>query len=82
LNANVLFCRFYFEFHLVYEQTQGQVIFLITDFEMCANDSRTVLQYAKVASHVKLTKGNLASWPCVDSVFDEHESSKIGPRCF
>jgi hypothetical protein len=46
----VLFCRFYFEFHLVYEQTQGQVFFLIIDFEMCANDSRTVLQYAKVAS--------------------------------
>jgi len=27
--------------------------FLIIDFEMCANDSRTLLQYAKVASHVK-----------------------------
>jgi hypothetical protein len=30
-NANVLFCRFYFESHLVYDQTQGQVLFFFNN---------------------------------------------------
>ncbi len=48
---------------------------------MCASYNRTALQYAEVASYIKLTKGNVTSWPCVDSVFGEYESLKVGPRC-
>jgi hypothetical protein len=46
------------------------------------SDNRTAHQYAKLASHVKLMEGKVASLSCVDSAFGEHESFKIGSRCF
>jgi hypothetical protein len=57
-------------------------VFVLIDFKMCASDNRIALQYAEVASYIKLTQGNVTSWPCVDLAFGEYESFKIGPRCF
>jgi hypothetical protein len=56
--------------------------FFNIDLKMCMSDNRTAHQYAKLASHVKLMEGKVASLSCVDSAFGEHESFKIGSRCF
>jgi hypothetical protein len=65
-HQNYVCCRFFF---LVY-------------LKMCVSGNRTAHQYAKLASHIKLMEGKVASLSCVQSVFSEHEYFKIGPRCF